>query len=629
MLPLLYFRCDKKKGNVVELNFAGLRTGFSNYLEELYLKEGRELTSTSIFAHSDEFERYVSEELNLGLSMMTISVEDILDIDFSNIDPDETHAEEESEDSNIIKDFLSYLFSDDEEFISKVDETKDGNIDEDEVNNFLKHVGVSEDNSSHISMGDILDGLSSFKNDVMKTLQSNLLNSLANPSLQTAVPVSSGSAASAAAATGVPVEPEVSNRSGGRVSDAFMSEEDMQKELEKKETTLQTKQEALNAVYDGTNPTVKSWNNAVDEAYQFLLGQLEYRKVNQELIESLNNQVALISAKEAEISEKDSEISTQKTTVSNAKTAYESAVSTRETLESALSSMQGKSSDDPDEQAQIDAQISRLEGEVAAARAAESEAEAQLKEEEEKLDKFEEEKARLEDELDELNAQKSEIEAKIIETEPNIKEAIQIYNDKKKQADAAKETVLNNAKNAVEVAQQDVVAVKELINDNENRNLSLEYSSNFVGRDIAQFAMEFLGYNEADASADIFLEKWHSSSSQTGWCAAFVSYIYEHMPSSDKIPQWYKDIENQYWQVNVHRAAEEAGAIIDSSQAETGDIVLYDYDGDGTMQHIGIVLAVEGNKLITIDGNSGNTVRINEVDLEHPATCPLTFCKIT
>lgn len=613
----------------MELNFADLRTGFSNYLEELYLKEGRELTSTSIFAHSDEFERYVSEELNLGLSMMTISVEDILDIDFSNIDPDETHAEEESEDSNIIKDFLSYLFSDDEEFISKVDETKDGNIDEDEVNNFLKHVGVSEDNSSHISMGDILDGLSSFKNDVMKTLQSNLLNSIANPSLQTAVPVSSGSAASAAAATGVPVEPEVSNRSGGRVSDAFMSEEDMQKELEKKETTLQTKQEALNAVYDGTNPTVKSWNNAVDEAYQFLLGQLEYRKVNQELIESLNNQVALISAKEAEISEKDSEISTQKTTVSNAKTAYESAVSTRETLESALSSMQGKSSDDPDEQAQIDAQISRLEGELAAARAAESEAEAQLKEEEEKLDKLEEEKARLEDELDELNAQKSEIEAKIIETEPNIKEAIQIYNDKKKQADAAKETVLNNAKNAVEVAQQDVVAVKELINDNENRNLSLEYSSNFVGRDIAQFALGFLGYNEADASADIFLEKWHSSSSQTGWCAAFVSYIYEHMPSSDKIPQWYKDIENQYWQVNVHRAAEEAGAIIDSSQAETGDIVLYDYDGDGTMQHIGIVLAVEGNKLITIDGNSGNTVRINEVDLEHPATCPLTFCKIT
>lgn len=613
----------------MELNFADLRTGFSNYLEELYLKEGRELTSTSIFAHSDEFERYVSEELNLGLSMMTISVEDILDIDFSNIDPDETQAEEESEDSNIIKDFLSYLFSDDEEFISKVDETKDGNIDEDEVNNFLKHVGVGEDNSSHISMGDILDGLSSFKNDVMQSLQSNLLNSIANPSLQTAVPVSSGSAASAAAASGVPVEPEVSNRSGGRVSDAFMSEEDMQKELEKKETTLQTKQEALNAVYDGTNPTVKSWNNAVDEAYQFLLGQLEYRKVNQELIESLNNQVALISAKEAEISEKDSEISTQKTTVSNAKTAYESAVSTRETLESALSSMQGKSSDDPDEQAQIDAQISRLEGEVAAARAAESEAEAQLKEEEEKLDKLEEEKARLEDELDELNAQKSEIEAKIIETEPNIKEAIQIYNDKKKQADAAKETVLNNAKNAVEVAQQDVVAVKELINDNENRNLSLEYSSNFVGRDIAQFAMEFLGYNEADASADIFLEKWHSSSSQTGWCAAFVSYIYEHMPSSDKIPQWYKDIENQYWQVNVHRAAEEAGAIIDSSQAETGDIVLYDYDGDGTMQHIGIVLAVEGNKLITIDGNSGNTVRINEVDLEHPATCPLTFCKIT
>ena len=139
-----------------------------------------------------------------------------------------------------------------------------------------------------------------------------------------------------------------------------------------------------------------------------------------------------------------------------------------------------------------------------------------------------------------------------------------------------------------------------------------------------------MGDNEADASADKFLYKWHSSSHQTGWCAAFVSYVMEQVANNTDldIPDWYEEIKNQYWQVNVHRAAEKENELIESNQAQPGDIVLFDYDGDGTMQHIGIVYAIEGDMMYTIEGNSGNSVKVNEYDLSNPVNQNITYVNI-
>lgn len=591
-------------------SFTQLKNGFSSYLMELY-KNKKDFTSSeanniSIYKYSNEFKEYVADELNLGSSLLSANLSDVLDINFLNreISGEDNNAE------NLIPDFLSHLFKD-SSFINKIDTNKDGKIDIEEQGNFFNYISINDGNTNDISLTDIMTGITNIKQGLYTTM-----------SADTQLSVGAG-------AESIENYDFENYQSGGRVSYAFMSEEELNKELEKREQNLSEKQKALDAAYNGTNSTIAYWDGMVDKAYEFYQQQLKRYEINEELINRLNEVIGNIDEKESEIDAKDQEISAQESTITDCQSAYDNAVSTRETLESSLSALRGASSNDPKEQAAIQAQISQLEGELASAKEAEETALNNLNEAQDTLETLQEEKTALEGQLEELNNQKTAIESQIIDAEPNMKTAMNNYNQTKSEYNRQKANVISNAKNNLNTAQDSVTEIKGIINDNKNRNISIEYSPNILGKEIIQYALQFLGYNEEDSSADVFLEKWHSSSKQTGWCAAFVSYVYEHMDGAENVPDWYKNIENQYWQVNVHKAAKDAGAIIDASEAKTGDIVLYDYDGDGTMQHIGIVASIEGNKMITIEGNSGNMVRVVEYNLDNPANCSMTFCKVT
>ena len=96
---------------------------------------------------------------------------------------------------------------------------------------------------------------------------------------------------------------------------------------------------------------------------------------------------------------------------------------------------------------------------------------------------------------------------------------------------------------------------------------------------------------------------------------------------------------NMYWKMAVRmmmlqigikvliiNAAQSAGAVIGADQAEKGDIVLFDWDGDGVKDHIGIVDVSENGQLVTIEGNTSNQVAQRTYDINDPR---LTFCKTT
>ena len=46
-----------------------------------------------------------------------------------------------------------------------------------------------------------------------------------------------------------------------------------------------------------------------------------------------------------------------------------------------------------------------------------------------------------------------------------------------------------------------------------------------------------------------------------------------------------------------------------------GDAILFDWEGDGTSDHIGIVEAVKNGKVYTIEGNSSDSVKRNSYSL--------------
>lgn len=96
--------------------------------------------------------------------------------------------------------------------------------------------------------------------------------------------------------------------------------------------------------------------------------------------------------------------------------------------------------------------------------------------------------------------------------------------------------------------------------------------------------------------------KWDFS--HENWCFMFVSWCGEaagapanfmrdaYVPSA---VQWYQTRGCWHWRGNY--------------QPQSGDLVIFDWNGDNVVDHIGFVEGIQGNDLITIEGNSKRQVR--------------------
>ena len=95
------------------------------------------------------------------------------------------------------------------------------------------------------------------------------------------------------------------------------------------------------------------------------------------------------------------------------------------------------------------------------------------------------------------------------------------------------------------------------------------------------------------------------------WCACFVSWCANEcgLIKSGAVPkfsycptgvQWFKD-------AGLWRAGGE--------EPQPGDIVFFDWEGDGTSDHVGIVESCDGRTVETIEGNSGDACRRNAYDV--------------
>ena len=157
-----------------------------------------------------------------------------------------------------------------------------------------------------------------------------------------------------------------------------------------------------------------------------------------------------------------------------------------------------------------------------------------------------------------------------------------------------------------------------------------------MGDDIVNFAEGYLGLNEADGSADMFLEDTKAdntvndpnakyTSKGTHWCAAYVEYIMENNPSASGVADWYTEIGNKWYCPTIYNAAKENDAVISGEEAQKGDIVLFDWQANGSdKDHIGIYAGVENGQAVIIEGNTGNAkVEKRYYDLNDPR---LTYC---
>ncbi len=636
------------------MSFQDLKAGFKSYLlEQLYGNNPNQTISDSeLLSYGEEFREYISKNTTYNTDLFSTNYNDISDFELVNgqlvLKDNDGLFSDNDNGMRMMSDALNDLFKD-EEFITSLDSNNNGVLDKKEVSNFISFMNSEDKDLSKLSFGDLCNGVSKVKSgqydaknieSVLAELSNalglgdNILTSGSSEvagieGVETIGDIQDGSIESG---PDTPDNDDPTIRIAGVTSYAQMSEEELQKKLEEKQAKVEEKQAALENVYNGTDSGLKVRQDSIDHWNEVLHNQLERKEIKEELVQQFDAKVAEIDGKKGEIDAKSLEISNQELTVTNSETAYQNAISTRSNLESALASLSSydTSNLEDDEAASIQAQIAELTAAVQSAIQAEEQAKTTLEEEKAKLETYKGEKTTLEGELGELEGQKTEIEQQMIAINPEVQYALKEYNNAVQKYDAYKVTAAQRAQVGITEAQEGVTEIQGIIQDNRNREDTLNYTTNFMGKEIVQLAKEFLGYNEADCSADMFLHKWKGSSSQIGWCSAFVDYVLDNIQSTDKLPEWYTNIENRYWQVNIEREAEKAGAVIEASQAQSGDIVLFDYEGDSQSNHIGIIVAVEGDKLITIEGNSGNVVKMNEFDLNNPGVkAGIKFVKVT
>lgn len=92
------------------------------------------------------------------------------------------------------------------------------------------------------------------------------------------------------------------------------------------------------------------------------------------------------------------------------------------------------------------------------------------------------------------------------------------------------------------------------------------------------------------------------------WCAAFTSHVWEKAG-------YQVDWTNPNYVPSIWTDAKSMGLASERNDAAAGDLIIFDWEGDGTPDHIGIVEEVVGNTIYTIEGNSSDKISKREYQM--------------
>lgn len=104
---------------------------------------------------------------------------------------------------------------------------------------------------------------------------------------------------------------------------------------------------------------------------------------------------------------------------------------------------------------------------------------------------------------------------------------------------------------------------------------------------------------------------WYGFDSRVEWCACFVSWCYNRMGKSE--PR-FAGCQSQGipWFVN-HGQWGDRGY----PNVAPGDAIFFDWDLDGSADHVGIVIGTDGERVYTVEGNSGDACKVKSYSLNY------------
>ena len=104
---------------------------------------------------------------------------------------------------------------------------------------------------------------------------------------------------------------------------------------------------------------------------------------------------------------------------------------------------------------------------------------------------------------------------------------------------------------------------------------------------------------------------WYGFGSRVEWCACFVSWCYGQAGLSEPRFAGCQSQGVPWFQSHGQWGAR------DYANIAPGDAIFFDWDLDGSADHVGIVIGTDGDRVYTVEGNSGDACKIKSYSLSY------------
>ena len=104
---------------------------------------------------------------------------------------------------------------------------------------------------------------------------------------------------------------------------------------------------------------------------------------------------------------------------------------------------------------------------------------------------------------------------------------------------------------------------------------------------------------------------WYGFTSRVEWCACYVSWCYGQMGLSEPRFAACQSQGIPWFQSHGQWGGQ------DYANIAPGDAIFFDWDLDGSADHVGIVVGTDGSRVYTVEGNSGDACKIKSYSLTY------------
>lgn len=148
------------------------------------------------------------------------------------------------------------------------------------------------------------------------------------------------------------------------------------------------------------------------------------------------------------------------------------------------------------------------------------------------------------------------------------------------------------------------------ISTSELSNVNFVNGSRVANQDVVDLALSQVGNTGGET-----YWSYYGFESRVAWCACFVHWCMRNTPSATDA---YPETSNNAYCQTVADWFESNGQWGEPGYTDlvAGDVIFFDWGGDGHTDHVGIVVGQDGTYVYTVEGNSGDAVKTKSYNLD-------------